>query len=131
MLSSPLVLPPPTSYTTGAIGQLRALGGIKKVAWALGVTSQDVDVVGVICGLFIGAASIVQESVAGRDDGENGVSAFTSYSALAIVLLPKYGSTAQHNCRGAICAVSSRRLQLLTIFGGASARCRRLLGASS
>jgi ribose transport system permease protein len=77
-------------YNRTTIGlNIRALGGNKEVARALGVNVlKTLMWVGVICGLFIGAASIVQESVAGRTTVKTGLtSIYVVFQPLAIVLL--------------------------------------------
>jgi ribose transport system permease protein len=77
-------------YNKTTIGlNIRAIGGNKEVAKALGINILTTLMwVGVICGVFIGFASIVQESVAGRTTVKTGLTAFyVVFQPLAIVLL--------------------------------------------
>ena len=77
-------------YNRTSIGlNIRALGGNKDVAKALGINVLKTLLwVGVICGLFIGAASFVQESISGRTTVKTGLtSIYVVFQPLAIVLL--------------------------------------------
>jgi ribose transport system permease protein len=77
-------------YNKTTIGlNIRAIGGNKEVAKALGINILTTLMwVGVICGVFIGFASIVQESVAGRTTVKTGLtSIYVVFQPLAIVLL--------------------------------------------
>jgi ribose transport system permease protein len=77
-------------YNRTTVGlNIRALGGNKEVAKALGINIMKTLIwVGVICGLFIGMAAIVQESVAGRTTVKTGLtSIYVVFQPLAIVLL--------------------------------------------
>ena len=68
---------------------IRAIGGNKEVAKALGINIVKTLLwVGLISGIFIGIASIVQESVAGRTTVRTGLtSIYVVFQPLAIVLL--------------------------------------------
>ncbi|NLM84716.1 MAG: ABC transporter permease [Clostridiales bacterium] len=77
-------------YNRTTIGlNIRALGGNKNVAQALGINvNKTLLGVGLICGIFIGIASIVQESVAGRTLVKTGLTSINMvFQPLAIVLL--------------------------------------------
>ncbi len=77
-------------YNRTSVGlNIRALGGNKDVAKALGINILKTLLwVGVICGIFIGIAGIVQESVAGRTTVKTGLtSIYVVFQPLAIVLL--------------------------------------------
>jgi ribose transport system permease protein len=80
-------------YNRTTIGlNIRAIGGNKEVAKALGINIMSTLMwVGIICGLFIGFASIVQESVAGRTTVKTGLtSIYVVFQPLARVLLHRY-----------------------------------------
>jgi ribose transport system permease protein len=77
-------------YNRTSVGlNIRALGGNKDVAKALGINILKTLLwVGVICGLFIGFASVVQQSFAGRTTIATGLtSIYVIFRPLAIVLL--------------------------------------------
>lgn len=77
-------------YNRTTVGlNIRALGGNKDVAKALGINIMKTLLwVGVICGLFIGIASVVQQSFAGRTTISTGLtSIYIVFQPLAIVLL--------------------------------------------
>ncbi len=77
-------------YNRTTVGlNIRALGGNKEVAKALGIDIlKTLLLVGIICGLFIGLASIVQQSIAGRTTVKTGLtSIYVVFQPLAIVLL--------------------------------------------
>jgi ribose transport system permease protein len=77
-------------YNRTSVGlNIRALGGNKEVAKALGINILKTLLwVGIICGLFIGLASIVQQSIAGRTTVKTGLtSIYVVFQPLAIVLL--------------------------------------------
>jgi ribose transport system permease protein len=77
-------------YNRTTIGlNIRALGGNKDVAKALGINiTKTLLWVGIICGIFIGIASIVQQSNAGRTTVKTGLtSIYVVFQPLAIVLL--------------------------------------------
>jgi ribose transport system permease protein len=77
-------------YNRTSVGlNIRALGGNKEVAKALGINIiKTLLWVGLICGLFIGFAAIVQQSVAGRTTVKTGLtSIYVVFQPLAIVLL--------------------------------------------
>jgi len=77
-------------YNRTTIGlNIRALGGNKDVARALGINvNRTLLGVGLICGVFIGVAAIVQESVAGRTLVKTGLTSINMvFQPLAIVLL--------------------------------------------
>jgi ribose transport system permease protein len=77
-------------YNRTSIGlNIRALGGNKDVAKALGINIQKTLLwVGVICGIFIGIAAVVQQSYAGRTTIVTGLtSIYVVFQPLAIVLL--------------------------------------------
>ncbi len=77
-------------YNRTTVGlNIRALGGNKDVAKALGINiMKTLLLVGVICGLFIGLACIVQQSMAGRTTVKTGLtSIYVVFQPLAIVLL--------------------------------------------
>ena len=79
-----------TIYNRTTVGlNIRALGGNKDVAKALGINVLKTLLwVGVICGLFIGIASVVQQSFAGRTTIVTGLtSIYVVFQPLAIVLL--------------------------------------------
>ena len=77
-------------YNRTTVGlNIRAIGGNKEVAKALGINIVKTLLwVGLISGIFIGIASIVQESVAGRTTVRTGLtSIYVVFQPLAIVLL--------------------------------------------
>ena len=77
-------------YNRTSIGlNIRALGGNKEVAKALGINVlKTLLLVGLICGVFIGFAAIVQQSMAGRTTVKTGLtSIYVVFQPLAIVLL--------------------------------------------
>jgi ribose transport system permease protein len=77
-------------YNRTTVGlNIRALGGNKDVAKALGINILKTLLwVGMICGLFIGFASVVQQSFAGRTTIATGLtSIYVIFRPLAIVLL--------------------------------------------
>ncbi len=77
-------------YNKTTVGlNIRALGGNKEVAKAIGVNLLKTLLwVGVICGVFIGIAAFVQESIAGRTTVKTGLtSIYVVFQPLAIVML--------------------------------------------
>jgi ribose/xylose/arabinose/galactoside ABC-type transport system permease subunit len=77
-------------YNRTTVGlNIRALGGNKDVAKALGINVLKTLLwVGIICGLFIGVAAFVQESIAGRTTVKTGLtSIYVVFQPLAIILL--------------------------------------------
>lgn len=77
-------------YNRTSVGlNIRALGGNKEVAKALGINiTKTLLMVGIICGIFIGFASIIQQSIAGRTLVKTGLtSIYVVFQPLAIVLL--------------------------------------------
>ena len=77
-------------YNRTTIGlNIRALGGNKEVSKALGINIlKTLLLVGLICGVFIGIAAIVQQSMAGRTTVKTGLtSIYVVFQPLAIVLL--------------------------------------------
>jgi ribose/xylose/arabinose/galactoside ABC-type transport system permease subunit len=77
-------------YNRTTVGlNIRALGGNIGVSKALGINVlKTLLMVGVICGIFIGVASVVQQSFAGRTTVESGLrSIYVVFQPLAIVLL--------------------------------------------
>jgi ribose transport system permease protein len=77
-------------YNRTSVGlNIRALGGNKDVAKALGINiTKTLLWVGIICGIFIGIASFVQESVSGRTTVKTGLtSIYVVFQPIAIVLL--------------------------------------------
>jgi ribose transport system permease protein len=77
-------------YNRTTIGlNIRALGGNKDVAKAMGIdTLKTLLWVGAICGVFIGFASFMQQSSAGRTTVKTGLtSIYIVFQPLAIVLL--------------------------------------------
>lgn len=77
-------------YNRTTIGlNIRALGGNKDVAKALGINLLKTLLwVGVICGIFIGVAAVIQQSFAGRTTIVTGLtSIYVVFQPLAIVLL--------------------------------------------
>lgn len=77
-------------YNRTSVGlNIRALGGNKEVSKALGINILKTLLwVGMICGLFIGIASVVQQSFAGRTTIATGLtSIYVIFRPLAIVLL--------------------------------------------
>ncbi|NLA87900.1 MAG: hypothetical protein GX847_11610 [Clostridiales bacterium] len=77
-------------YNKTTVGlNIRALGGNKEVAKALGINiTKTLLMVGLICGLFIGLAAIIQQSIAGRTLVKTGLTSIQMvFQPLAIVLL--------------------------------------------
>lgn len=77
-------------YNRTSVGlNIRALGGNKDVAKALGINILKTLLwVGLICGIFIGIASFVQQSSSGRTTVKTGLtSMYIVFQPLAIVLL--------------------------------------------
>jgi ribose transport system permease protein len=77
-------------YNKTTVGlNIRALGGNKAVAKALGINiTKTLLMVGLICGLFIGLAAIIQQSIAGRTLVKTGLTSINMvFQPLAIVLL--------------------------------------------
>ncbi len=77
-------------YNKTTVGlNIRALGGNREVAKALGINIVKTLLwVGLICGIFIGIASFIQQSYAGRTTVKTGLtSMFVVFQPLAIVLL--------------------------------------------
>ncbi|NLV50999.1 MAG: hypothetical protein GXY20_09955 [Clostridiales bacterium] len=77
-------------YNKTTVGlNIRALGGNKDVAKALGINiTKTLLMVGLICGLFIGIAAIIQQSIAGRTLVKTGLTSINMvFQPLAIVLL--------------------------------------------
>lgn len=77
-------------YNRTTVGlNIRALGGNKDVAKALGINiTKTLLAVGLICGVFIGIASFLQQSVAGQTTVKTGLtSIYVIFQPMAIVLL--------------------------------------------
>jgi ribose transport system permease protein len=77
-------------YNRTSVGlNIRARGGNKDVAKAIGINiTKTLLWVGIICGIFIGIASFIQESVSGRTTVKTGLtSIYVVFQPLAIVLL--------------------------------------------
>ncbi|NLO49175.1 MAG: hypothetical protein GX111_12855 [Clostridiales bacterium] len=77
-------------YNRTSVGlNIRALGGNKEVSKALGINiTKTLLMVGLISGLFIGLASVIQQSIAGRTLVKTGLTSINMmFHPLAIVLL--------------------------------------------